>query len=122
MNSRISFVSSKNYFELTLIKDVHFVLHPLHGIVTLQNLVYYMLETDLITDTNRLVKGVITMLQIFVEIRLNTAYILFYSKLIGYACDMSLQATKYQLVTIGVVSRNDLAGVKKRKFFVNKTI
>lgn len=101
---------------------MHFVLHPLHGIVTLQNLVYYMLETDLITETNRLVKGVITMLQIFVEIRLNTAYILFYSELIGYACDKSLQATKYQLVTIGVVSRNDLAGVKKRKFFVNKTI
>ena len=122
MNSRISFVSSKNYIELTLIKDVHFVLHPLHGIVTLQNLVYYMLETDLITETNSLVKGVITMLQIFVEIRLNTAYILFYSELIGNACDMSLQAAKYQRVTIGVVSRNDLAGVKKRKFFVNKTI
>ena len=76
------------YFPL--IKDVHFVLHPLHGIVTLQNLVYYMLETDLITETNRLIKGVITMLQIFVEIRLNTAYILFYSELIGNACDMSL--------------------------------
>ena len=101
---------------------MHFVLHPLHGIVTLHNLVYYMLETDLITETNRLVKGVITMLQIFVEIRLNTAYILFYSELIGNACDMSLQAAKYQRVTIGAVSRNDLAGVKKRKFFVNKAI